>query len=398
MAKAPFDDTVYDLPKKIVKSQSGTSLQLPREGKFWLLASVVMYITGLFKGINLLVLFAYLMMGLWVVNWRFVSNAARGVVGRRIPANPIYAGVSTELVVEILCDNARPRRGLTISDQGAEHLHEWLILQLIQNRPAHLRRWQIFHKRGRYAVDPLYALSQFPFGLCSRSVQISDAEEWIVIPRLGTINRDRLKHWLARKTRGDGRMRRHMLQPALQEADIHGLRQFRTGDSPRWIHWRSSARRNQLLVREFEDSTSPTLVVVVEPWLPSGSTAGEQNELEALICLAASVCKEWCRDSTARLTLVIMRRSPLILGPGSNPEFVRQALEALAVEEGHPDEAAESWLPLLPAAARCAPLLILTSRQASNLPDTVDFHTGRAAAVVTMNEVHPWYEPPRLSS
>ena len=51
----------------------------------------------------------------------------------------------------------------------------------------------------------------------------------------------------------------------LARADFHGLRQYRTGDSLRWIHWRTSARRGQLMVKEYEDVPGEDLVLVFDP-------------------------------------------------------------------------------------------------------------------------------------
>ena len=51
--------------------------------------------------------------------------------------------------------------------------------------------------------------------------------------------------------------RRH---PAAQ-TDFHGLRTFQPADSPRWIHWRTSARRGELMVKEFEETPTDNLIL-----------------------------------------------------------------------------------------------------------------------------------------
>ena len=69
--------------------------------------------------------------------------------------------------------------------------------------------------------------------------------------------------------------------------NVHGLRQFRAGDSPRWIHWRTTARRGELMIREFEDMPNDHLVLIVDP--------GERDHpvLERLLSLAATICWDW---------------------------------------------------------------------------------------------------------
>src|SRR5438445_186493 len=74
-----------------------------------------------------------------------------------------------------------------------------------------------------------------------------------------------LRRWLMHSARPDERAGRSRRRLAL-EAEFHGLRQFRAGDSPRWIHWRTSARTGELVVREFDHGTHNDLVLILEPF------------------------------------------------------------------------------------------------------------------------------------
>lgn len=65
-----------------------------------------------------------------------------------------------------------------------------------------------------------------------------------------------------------------------------GVRDYRPGDPARWVHWRSSARRDQLVVREFEQEVSTPVSIVV-----TGLDAGDppDSAFEAVVSAAASV-------------------------------------------------------------------------------------------------------------
>jgi uncharacterized protein (DUF58 family) len=325
---------VAELPASVERQQAADESGLTLEGKLWLAACAVLLVTGLLKGINLLILLSYLLMGIWVVNWRLVRRNLRRIKGQRLPTGPVVAGISASFQIEIANAYGRPMAGMLVRDRGPEHDRSWMVLRLEPERPARIRWQRVFTKRGRYLTGPLTAISREPFGLLGRTVELAPPAEWIVLPRLGAVNGEWLRQWLLRTTRGDGRVRRRVWRPAVDGTDIHGLRDYRVGDSPRLIHWRTSARRGQMLVREFEVNPALDLVLVVEPWLPAESNEQDRARLEALISLAATICKEWCRDATSRLTLIVAQRQTVVLPASSGPDFAVRTMQALAVADG----------------------------------------------------------------
>ncbi|MCE9531223.1 MAG: DUF58 domain-containing protein [Planctomycetes bacterium] len=392
--ETPGKDEAIRLPLVDGKGVPARRFYLTREGRLWLLASLVMFITGLFKGINLLVLLAYLLFGLWLVNWWMVRRDLRGISARRHYDGPIFAGTPFSSSIKISGTLSGFSRGITIEDRGRDHQQSYMILRLARGEQERIRCTHCIERRGRYGIQPLRAASSFPFGLVSRSLEIGPAEEWIILPRLGLLNAEQFKQWLARSTRGDGRTRRQRLHPTFQEAEIHGLRDYRVGDSPRWIHWRSSARRNQILVREFEESSPPGLILVVEPWLPESPTAHDKIRLEKLIGLAATLCWESCREPSARLSLIVSRAEGPILPPGTGHLQAHHALEILAVEEGQSTVPAADWFARVCRMSATAPVLVLTSNPASTLADEAEALLGRSVARALADDVLPWYEGP----
>ena len=47
-----------------------------------------------------------------------------------------------------------------------------------------------------------------------------------------------------------------------------GFRPYRTGDSPRHIHWRSVAKKGQLISKEFAEETQRGLTLVIDRFCP----------------------------------------------------------------------------------------------------------------------------------
>src|SRR5262249_28332690 len=127
----------------------------------------------------------------------------------------------------------------------------------------------------------------YPFGLVRRRIEVGPGREVLVLPRLGWVHRGRLRNYLRGGAPEDGAIRRHRPQrdPSAQ-AEFHGLRAWRTGDSPRSIHWRTPARRGELMVREYEDVPSDNLLLVLDPSLPA--RPGGADLFEQAVSLAAT--------------------------------------------------------------------------------------------------------------
>ncbi len=69
-------------------------------------------------------------------------------------------------------------------------------------------------------------------------------------------------------------------------AAFHALREYQFGDDLRHVHWRTSARRNQLMVRHFVDTRRTQEVVVLDPRLEFFTAASFESAVE----IAGSVC------------------------------------------------------------------------------------------------------------
>jgi uncharacterized protein (DUF58 family) len=126
----------------------------------------------------------------------------------------------------------------------------------------------------------------------------------LVLPRLGTIrNLDALtarRHGLlyqGESDRGD-------------EQEFHGMREWREGESLRRVHWKLSARRGRLLVREFRGEDRPPIHVILDARLPprkrtSSRTTERRGVFELAVSLAATLVEQNLRrQHLVRMTIV----------------------------------------------------------------------------------------------
>ena len=364
-----------------------------QETILWLLAAGLLLVTGIVKAINLVIVLAYLLVGLWVINLALAPRAMRGLTARRLPRAPVFARTPVEWGIEIR--DAGPSVGsCVVEERTAGAMASWLIVRSVPGGVFRLRARLTFSSRGKHRVEPFVGISGYPFGLFRRSVELLPAEEIIVLPKPARVDGERLRAWLLRAWAGRDNEQRRLRRVVDREAEIHGLRDYRVGDPQRRIHWKATARRNRLTVREYEDAAPPRLLLVVDPWLPPDPSADDRRRLEEVLSLAAGVCREWRRESGARLALVITGPVPTVVDGPPGTGVTERMLERLAVETGGPDSDVGLAMGELSRAARAAPALVVTARPDSPVPDGVGRTLGRPAAVCSVTRAEAWFQLP----
>jgi hypothetical protein len=120
------------------------------------------------------------------------------------------------------------------------------FLKLPAGRTQETAYRHVLTRRGRYRLSGLRVSTKFPFGIIQKSREVSDPVDLVVYPALVAVPTALLRGLPARPGQGRDKWRS-------RNGDFFGLRDFRPGDDPRDIHWRTTAKRGVLFVRENED-------------------------------------------------------------------------------------------------------------------------------------------------
>ena len=80
---------------------------------------------------------------------------------------------------------------------------------------------------------------------------------------------------------------------SMSDLSFHALREYVTGDDLRHVHWRSSARHGQLLVRQYLDTRRSHLVVLVDD---DPAVYASEEAYELAISIAASLLRRGVQD------------------------------------------------------------------------------------------------------
>lgn len=377
-------------------------LRLTTEGWGWLFIAVVLWTIAFSKGINLLLLLSYLMMLTLGMNAVLANRQLRGVSVRRKPGVPLFVNEPADVELALECDRAGGALNLRVEDHGETHVQQWFFDRLERRATCRGAAAVRVAHRGWYAWGPACVLSGYPLGLVERSVEGEPGRPVLVFPARGALHRGRFRRFLYRTAPAPGESRRPSRRHPAAQGEFHGLREFRSGDSPRWVHWRTSARRNVLMVREFEEPPPDDLTVIVEPWLPTAGRFEEseraRERLETALSFAATVCGEWCRRNQGNRILLAVAGpvAPVIIEGAATPALEPLLLECLALVSGGAiaeDRLAGSLASrLLPR----GPILLLSTR-APRLADEISGRLGRAVVGLGVEDLpeHDFYEPPQ---
>lgn len=376
----------------VPKSSRGT-LRVSREGFVWLAVAVVLGFCGWYKNINMLLLMSYIMVAIVIVNailaWRQVAL----VSAVRLPAVPAFAGETFAQTADVSNRHVRPVT-VQVKSESAGRTAWWFVPQL---RPGETRRAiaeRAVPKRGRTILPPLEVQSGDPFGLIQYRRSVGSEDELVILPAVGRVELTGLRRWLIRTGAGDAKTRRPVRRPGLHHADVRGVRPYRPGDGLKEIHWRTTARRNELVVREY-DSTEPLdLILVLDAWQPAAPKPVDLQNVEWAVSLTASICWAWAQaDETANLTLVVPGGSPEIQTIRVDRNRVRKTLIPLASVQGSPTPPELSAGAVRIRSNRCARMVVST-RPNSPVCGQLRGGSGVPFVPVDASSAPVWYRPP----
>jgi len=137
--------------------------------------------------------------------------------------------------------------------------------------------------RGRYRFTGARAVIEDPFGLARRVQPLEDSAPLLVFPRLARLN----TLFAERGLRAHGAGRILLRRPAGFE--LHSVREYQSGESLRRVHWPSTARRQQLMVKELEDAPRDEIVVVLDAQAGHGAGPPGDSSFDAQVRAAGSL-------------------------------------------------------------------------------------------------------------
>ncbi len=223
-------------------------------------------------------------------------------------------------------------------------------------------------RRGRYLLGPTEIRTSDPFGLFPLTQRLSARQNVVVLPPIVSLRARGVPS--GRLTGGEAiRQQTHQLTP-----NAATIREYAPGDSLNRIHWKSTARMQRLIAKEFELDPLADVWVLLDVWhrahhegsrhagrgeayagpfpSPDDPTAGlPQSTMDYAASIAASLAFHFIRNDR-NVGFIAYGRARLVMQPSKGQSQLQKILESLAVIEAdgsYPiDEVAKIEMPRIP--------------------------------------------------
>lgn len=268
-----------------------------------------------------LYVFAALAAALWLITWGLPCRMLRGLrLSRRLNgldlAADLTSSVGDELRVSLVVANDGRLPALQVTGTetcppapAADRTQPLFIAALAAGRAAELAYTVTCARRGWFTFGPVPLATRAPFGLwaAQRLAPVDGPDGLLVFP----------------ETRSLARLDLFDRQPAVetslsrvgQGGEFLGVRDYRSGDPLRHVHWRTTARAGRLIVKEFADEQQPAFTLALDLSAAACLGGEDDNTLELGIKLAASLARHAAERSLPVRLLTNSRQWPAPPGP-----------------------------------------------------------------------------------
>ena len=300
-------------------------LRFTIEGWVFLLMVAAVAGAAMNTGNNLLYMLCSIMLAMIAVSGVLSESALRRVqLQRNLPpaifANRVANG-------RLLARNPRrllPNVALSVLDRPGRRADAETLAVTVPWVPpggedVSLPAEYLFRRRGLHRLAGFEVSTRYPFGLFRKSYQVARPLDVLVFPDVsagGTVDRSHGSSQGIREGRDKG-----------LDGDYVGLRDFSPGEDARLIHWKTSARRGDLVAVERSRSDGATATVYLLPSTDAGDPDAHAAAFERAVSRAAGTLVRLSREGDEVGLVTPAER----FAPGRGEAHLRSLLTHLAL-------------------------------------------------------------------
>jgi uncharacterized protein (DUF58 family) len=276
--------------------------------------------------------------GLNLVAYFWVRQLAKGLHGsRRLRFG--WVSVGDRLSEEFMISNAGSLPALWVEIVDDSNVPGYQAAVVRSVGAAATERWRgsaVCTRRGQYRLGPWALRTADPFGLFEVTIPCPGSEQIVIHPPIYS----RAPVALPAGQSSDQARARSASQPATINAA--GVRAYQPADPQRWIHWPTTARRDELFVRQFDLDAAGDIWLLLdmqqavqlgqdEVENTAGQIAGLETGTEEFAVLLAATLSARALQQNRAIGLAAYGRQPQLIVPQLGQGQQWRLLQALAV-------------------------------------------------------------------
>ena len=236
--------------------------------------------------------------------------------------------------------------------------------------------------RGRYRIGPLSVRLTDPFGLCELARAFASSDELVVTPVLFPLPAVRLGgDWT-----GGGEAASRSV--AVSGSDDAATREYRHGDDLRKVHWKSTARTGELMVRREEQPFQSRATLLLDGRVDAHRGDGPGSSFEYAVSAVGSIGVTLAR---AGFALSMLRDTGEAVAPPGVPLTEGLLLDELAVVRTSPRRTLDGVVEVLRSGGLGGVLVaVLGALDVDEAERLARLRTGSAVCVAVVLDTDSW--------
>lgn len=360
------------------------------QGIVFVVILVFVTVCAVLRNVNLLVVVSGTMSAVLLICWRLSRSMLRNTAARRLIPEEIHAGETIPIQWQVdnygrssifniriedqISQIQSSTRKIPSSKRSRNASKGVLLVEGIMPRDELIGSYRArFASRGTYRAGPAIVSVQFPLPLVKCWYRHTGVTTIHVAPAIGEL----LPGWHHELSQHTNRFECHASRRGSNQDDFFAIRNWNSGDSLRHIHWRSTAKVGQPMVRQFESYSPHTLAVAADLYADPDNLSDSLDAesapqiCEQILSLLATLLHQWRQHRTQKLFIAIADEKPTTHIAGQDADFAAHLHRRLATAQASRHPAVVNIIDQWNTGSSDSKLLILSSRA---MPQEIQDH------------------------
>lgn len=294
-----------------------------------ILVMIIEFLTGMATGFDLSVRLYYALAILLLAGWLWAKSSSGQMTAEvQRPKGPYTVGDSISETVILRSSGGTPKAWVEVEDEtdlpGVQFKQVASLGLMVTFDRFEMSGTVI--RRGEYTIGPLVARTADPFSMFPQEIQFGGHETVLVYPKIVDIPdfASPSIHLVGDNSR---RQRARVLS-----TDVASVREYEPGDSLGRIHWLSTARTGELMVKQFDQGSSSDMWVIFDQHTDSFAAIGDDTTDEMGATVAASVIDKY-NQGFLPVGYAAHGSQSLVVAPGRSSHRREQIMRHIAASK-----------------------------------------------------------------